>query len=136
MKNLGTYESACGSERILLVEDYENLREITTRTLRKQGYEVVEAKDGAEAVNLLKECQPFDLLFTDVYLPGSMNGVEIAEEAKRIQPGIKILYTTEDIENAVVRNRQLDPGVNLVKKPYLREELLGKVHELLDSGDG
>ena len=71
MKNLGTYESACGSERILLVEDYENLREITTRTLRKQGYEVVEAKDGAEAVNLLKECQPFDLLFTDVYLPGS-----------------------------------------------------------------
>ena len=91
--------------------------------------------DGKEAIKHLKDGQPFDLLFADIALPGGMNGVEIAEEVKRIQPGIKVLYTTGYAENAVAHNGQLDPGVTLVNKPYRRAELLEKVREIFSSED-
>ncbi|MCZ6772585.1 MAG: PAS domain S-box protein, partial [Proteobacteria bacterium] len=130
-----TPEFALGSERILVVEDDERLRAIPVRTLRKRGYEIVEAVDGKAAIKHLRDSQPFDLLFTDVVLPGGMNGVKIAEQANRIQPNIKVLYTTGYAENAVVHSGQLDPDVPLLNKPYSRAELLGKVRALLDSGD-
>ncbi len=95
----------------------------------------MEAGDGKEAIKHLKGSQPFDLLFTDIVLPGGMNGVEIAEQAKRIQPNIKVIFTTGYAEKAVVHSGQLDPSAALLSKPYRREELLGKVHALLDSGD-
>jgi CheY-like chemotaxis protein len=124
-----------GTERILVVEDDKNVRDIPVSILRNQGYVIVEAGDGKEAINRLKDGQPFDLLFTGVVLPGGMNGVEIAKEAKRIQPNIKVLYTTGYAENAVVHNEQLDPGVTLVNKPYSRVELLEKVRAMLGSED-
>ncbi len=130
-----TQEYARGSERILVVEDDPNVRKGPVKILRDQGYEVVEAGNGEEAINHLKTGQSFDLLFTDVVLPGGMTGVEIAEEAKRRQPGIKVLYATGYAENAVVHNGHLDPGVILVNKPYRRAELLGKVRAVLDSED-
>ena len=130
-----TQEYALGSERILVVEDDEHLRVVPVRTLRNQGYEVVEAGDGKEAIKHLKDGRAFDLLFTDVVLPGGMNGVEIAEEAKRIHPNIKVLFTTGYAENAVVHNGMLDPGVTLVNKPYRRVALLEKVRAILDSED-
>ncbi len=111
------------------------MRAVPVRTLRNQGYEVVEAGDSKEAIERLKDGQPFDLLFTDVVLPGGMNGVQIAEQAKRIQLNIKVIFTTGYAENAVVHNGQLDPDVTLVNKPYRRAELLGKVRAMLDSGD-
>ena len=129
-------EFAQGSERILVVEDDPGVRKGAVAILRSHGYEVVEAGDGNEAIDHLKTGQSFDLLFTDVVLPGGMNGVEIAEQAKRLQPSIKVLYTSGYAENAVVHNGQLDPGVTVVTKPYRRAELLGKVRTLLDSGDG
>ncbi len=124
-----------GTERILVVEDDKNVRDIPVSILRNQGYVIVEAGDGKEAINRLKDGQPFDLLFTDVVLQGGMNGVEIAKEAKRIQPNIKVLYTTGYAENAVVHNGQLDPGVTLVNKPFNRVELLEKVRAMLGSED-
>ena len=130
-----TREFALGSERILVVEDDENVRRDPVIILRDQGYEVEEAGDGKEAIQHLQNGQPFDLLFTDIVLPGGMNGVQIAEEAKRIQPNIKVIFTTGYAETAVVQNGQLDPSVTLINKPYRREELLDKVHALLDSGD-
>lgn len=90
-------------------------------------------RNGEEAIEHLKTGRPFDLLFTDIVLPGGMNGVEIAEEAKRRQPNIKVLYATGYAESAVVHSGRLDPGVILVNKPYRRAELLEKVRAILDS---
>lgn len=130
-----TTEFTPGSERILVVEDNEGVREIPAGILRNQGYQVVEAEDGEEAIRHLQDGPPFDLLFTDIALPGGMNGVQIAEQAKRIQPDIKVLFTTGYAENAVARNGKLDPGITLVNKPYRRTELLEKVRAMLDSTD-
>ncbi len=124
-----------GSERILVVEDDQNVRKVPVTILRDQGYEVVEAGDGKEAINHLKDGQSFDLLFTDVVLPGGMNGVDIADHAIKLQPNIKVLYTTGYVENSVVNNGKLDPGATLVSKPYRRVELLEKVRAALDNND-
>ena len=130
-----TPEFAPGSERILVVEDDESVREIPATILRDHGYEVVEAADARQAVRHLKDGPPFDLLFTDIVLPGGMNGVEIAEQAIRIQPGIRVLYTTGYAENSVVHHGRLDPANTLVNKPYRRAELLEKVRAMLDGKD-
>ncbi len=124
-----------GSECILVVEDDPSVREISVNILRDQGYEVVEASDGVAAIELLKGGRPFDLLFSDIVLPGGLNGVEIAEEAKRIQPSIKVLYTTGYAENAFALQSQLDPAATLVSKPYRRVELLKKVRAILENSD-
>lgn len=125
-----------GSERILIVEDDEDIRDVAVSILRKQGYEIIETKDGREALDQLKTGQPFDLLFTDVILPGGMSGVEIAKEAKRQQPNILVLYTTGYAENAVFHQAQLDPDMALVNKPYRSAELLDKIREMFDSAGG
>jgi len=124
---------ARGSERILLVEDDENLREIPVKMLRKQGYEVVEAGDGKEAIKHLQDCQTFDLLFIDVVLPGGLSGFEIADGIKRIQPDIKVLYTSGYAEGAFASQEHLDSNVTLLKKPYHQKELLAEVRLALDS---
>lgn len=130
-----TLEFALGSERVLVVEDDDDLRKIPTGILEEQGYEVVEARDGKEAIKHLQEDQPIDLLFTDVVLPGGMNGAEIAKEAKRIQPNIKILFTSGYSENIVAHKGKLEQGVILVDKPYRRAELLKRVREILSGSD-
>ena len=122
-----------GHERILVVEDDERVRDIPASILRAHGYEVVEVNDGAQAMAALRGNPPFDLLFTDVVLPGGMNGVEIAKQARLLQPNIKTLYTTGYTENAVIHHGELDPGVMLVSKPYRRREFLEKVRAMLDS---
>ena len=125
-----------GSERVLVVEDEPAVRAVPVTILRDQGYEVVEAGDGREAIEQLQAGRPFDLLFTDVVLPGAMNGTEIAAEAKRLQPEIEVLYTTGYAENAVVHHGTLEPGVTLINKPYRRAELLGKIRATLDGEGG
>jgi DNA-binding NtrC family response regulator len=77
--------------RVLVVEDDEAVRNIATRFIRGQGYDVYEAGNGKEAVELLRSEQLFDILFTDVMLPGGMTGVEVAENAAKYQPDIKVL---------------------------------------------
>jgi PAS domain S-box-containing protein len=114
-------------ERILVVEDDPAVREVPVSILRAQGYDIVEATDAVEAMARLRDGAPFDLLFTDIALPGGMSGVDIADAAKDIQPDIKVLYTTGYTENALVHRGNLEPGTNLVNKPYRRTELLEKV---------
>ncbi len=125
-------DSTDGSERILLVEDDEDLRKVPARFLDNAGYRVVEAKNSEEAIHHMLNEEAFDMLFTDVVLPGGMNGVEIAERAKLLQPNIKILFTTGYAENAIVHNGTLDPGVEVITKPYRRAELLEKIRKILD----
>jgi CheY-like chemotaxis protein len=121
-----------GSERILIVEDDETVREIPVSYLRQQGYDIVEAENGEEAVRCLQENGPFHLLFTDIVLPGGMNGVEIAKEAKRLLPDIKILYTTGYADTAVIENHLLNNDNTFIRKPYEFKDLVEIVRSLLD----
>jgi CheY-like chemotaxis protein len=108
------------------------VRNVPVKILRGQGYEIVEAANGKEAIEHLETGQPCDLLFADVVLPGGMNGVELAEEAKRIRPSITVLHTTGYAENAVMRRGELVEEIMMVNKPYRRAELLEKIRATLD----
>ena len=123
--------SAIGAETVLVVEDDESLRRYTTEILTELGYDVIEASDGHDALRLLDRHQ-VDLLFTDVVMPGGMNGRELADEAVRRKRGLKVLFTTGYTRNAIVHHGRLDPGVEMVAKPFTFAELSAKVRALLD----
>jgi PAS domain S-box-containing protein len=121
---------AIGTEKILIVEDDDALRACSVEILSELGYEVVEAKNGAVALDVLGRSE-VDLLFTDVVLPGGMNGRQLADEAIRRRPGLKVLFTTGYTRNAIVHG-QLDAGVQMIGKPFSFRELGAMVRELLD----
>ena len=123
---------AIGAETILVVEDDEALRECTTEALRELGYSVLEARDGPSALRDL-ERHHVDLLFTDVVMPGGMNGRELANEAVFRRPGLRVLLTTGYTRNAIVHHGRLDAGVHMIGKPFSFGELSAKVRVLLDS---
>lgn len=124
-------ETFIGKARILVVEDDPDVREIPVMVLSEGGYEVVEAEDGKSAVEHLENGPPFDLLFTDVVLPHGMTGVDIADEALRLQPGIRILFTTGYTENVSALSNRIREGAGLITKPYRGAELLKKVNDIL-----
>jgi signal transduction histidine kinase/DNA-binding response OmpR family regulator len=124
---------AIGTESILVVEDDEALRKYATEILRELGYRVVEAESGAAALEILGRDSEIDLLFSDVVMPGGMNGRQLADEAIRRRPGLKVLFTTGYTRNAIVHHGRLDPGIHLITKPFTYATLAGKVRELLDS---
>ena len=131
-----THEFALGSKCILVIEDDARVRKVLVRILHNQGYEITEATDGKGALEHLQSGQIFDLLLTDVMLPGGINGVGIAKKAKLIQPNIKVLYASGYAKNFLYRNEKLDPNATMISKPYNQEELLKKVRGMLDSEDG
>ncbi|MDO8298420.1 PAS domain-containing sensor histidine kinase [Lacisediminimonas sp.] len=124
---------AGGSETILLVEDDEFVRRYAQIQLSTLGYTVLTAENGHRALDLMRGPHAIDLLFTDVVMPG-MSGRELADEARKLRPGIKVLYTSGYTENAIVHHGRLDPGVLLLGKPYRRAELAGKIREALMAG--
>lgn len=123
---------AIGAETILVVEDDEALRDYTTEVLGELGYAVLRARDGASALQVL-ERQHVDLLFTDVVMPGGMNGRELADEASRRYAGLKVLFTTGYTRNAIVHHGRLDAGVHMIGKPFSFAELSAKIRGLLDT---
>lgn len=126
-----------GSERILLVEDDPAVRQIPVQILTAAGYTILESGNGADALSLLADQGPVDLLFVDVVLPGTMNGAETATQAEILQPGLKILFTTGYSRNATFHGERLEPGVNLIAKPYRKADLLRSVRQALDgTSDG
>jgi signal transduction histidine kinase len=120
-----------GAETILVVEDHDQLREYSTSVLRELGYQVLEARQGGEALELLKARKDVQLLFTDVVLPG-LNGRELADEALRVRPDLKVLFTSGYTRNAIVHNGRLDEGVDLISKPFTFAALAAKVRQVLD----
>ena len=103
--------------------------------LRELGYRVLEAHDGPSALRLLERQEgKVDLLFTDVVLPSGMTGAVVAQEARMIRPGIKILFTTGYARNAIVHHGRLDPGVELITKPFAYADLAARVRDMLDRG--
>ena len=121
-----------GSERILLVEDDELVRAHVAMQLEQLGYRVACAGNGPEALATLAHDQGFDLLFTDIVMPGGMNGRKLAEEASRLVPGLRVLFTSGYTEQAMLHQGSLGAGMRLLAKPYRRQELALRVREALD----
>jgi signal transduction histidine kinase/ActR/RegA family two-component response regulator len=121
-----------GHETILAVDDDETVRITVAVMLEDLGYRVITARSGVEAEEILLRSPEIDLVFTDVVMPGPVNGRQLAERARRIKPGIKILFTSGYTENAIVHNGQLDPGLELLSKPYDVTLLAAKVRRVLD----
>jgi PAS domain S-box-containing protein len=120
-----------GSEKILLVEDDAMVRRLVVMQLTKLGYRVVSAVGGSEALEVLKREDGFDLLFTDVVMPGGLNGRELANEARKLVPGLRVVFTSGYAENAVVNDGRLGNGVHLLNKPYRRSELATRIRDAL-----
>jgi CheY-like chemotaxis protein len=120
-------------ETVLVVEDDSNLRHYTTEALRELRYRVLEAPSGCAALDALDRHAEIDLLLTDVVLAGEMNGRVLADEALRRRPGLKVLFMTGYTSNAIVHHGRLDPGVNLIGKPFAYAELASKVRRVIDS---
>jgi PAS domain S-box-containing protein len=118
--------------RILVVDDDEQLREGVSEQLISLGYSPVLASNGREALDVMAREPHIDLLFTDVVMPG-MNGREVAEEARLMQPDLKVLFTSGYFEGALLRNGKLDANVQLLTKPYRKQKLAEKVEEALRS---
>jgi len=128
-----TAASEPGTETILLVEDEANLRYLARQFLEKQGYRVIDAADGAVAMQIAVAHEGMiHLLLTDVIMPG-MNGRELAQRISEIRPNVKILYMSGYTENVIGRNGTLDAGVRLLQKPFTLRDLKSKVREVLDT---
>jgi PAS domain S-box-containing protein len=122
-----------GQETILLVEDEANVRRLARQYLENQGYKILEAEDGAAALQIVDGHQgPIDLLLTDVIMPG-MNGRELAAHITSLLPGLRVLYMSGYTENAIGHDGMLDPGINLLQKPFSLPSLKDRVREILDS---
>jgi DNA-binding response OmpR family regulator len=122
-----------GTETILLVEDEANLRYLARQYLEKQGYRVIEAADGAVAMQIAVAHEgTIHLLLTDVIMPG-MNGAELAQRISEIRPNVKILYMSGYTENVIGHNGTLNDGVRLLQKPFNLRDLKSKVREVLDA---
>jgi CheY-like chemotaxis protein len=119
------------NETILVVEDEERVRQLSVSLLQELGYQVIDAPDGATALALLERTPRVDLLFTDVGLP-RMNGRQLADEARRRHPHLKVLFTTGYAKNAIVHHGRLDPDVQLIGKPFTFAQLSEKVRKVLD----
>ena len=122
-----------GSEVILLVEDAEPLRKLALMFLKENGYQVLEAGDGLEALQLMRENRsPIDLLLTDVVMPG-INGRVLAERLAPRQPRMKVLYMSGYTDSFIAGHGVLEAGVHLLHKPFTEETLVRKVREVLDA---
>ena len=119
--------SASGRATILMVEDDEDVLAVTAESLRELGYQVVTAVTAARALDILRSDQPVDLLFSDVVIPGGADGAQLAVEARRVRPQLKVLLTSGYAAAALNLEHRLPDTLEVVAKPYEREELAHKV---------
>jgi PAS domain S-box-containing protein len=126
-------KSLQGSETILLVEDEEIVRKLACTILQKNGYKVLEAPNGEEALRIVQgqNGNPIHLLVTDVVMPG-MSGRQLADHLERLRPEMKILYISGYTDNAIVHHGVLEKGIDYIQKPFTIEGLARKVREVLD----
>ena len=122
-------------ETVLLVEDEAKVRKLTSRLLGTLGYGVIEASDGGSAVAALENPSRVDLLLTDVVLPDAMSGPQIAEEARRRNPEIKVLFMSGYVSEALYQHDLSEGNVEVLAKPFRKRELAQRVRSALDSGN-
>lgn len=137
--NLGTQNGKVpvtgGQEKILVVEDELDVRNTAVTMLEGLGYHIVAAETGEEALKILTSGIKFDLLFTDVVMPGPVSSTALAKQAKQLLPELKILFTSGYSYNALIIDGRLERGVNLLSKPYRHDELAMKIRQVLDDAD-
>ncbi len=114
---------AGGNETILVVEDDVMVRNFVISQLQNLGYKPIAAADSRAALSYVESGEPFDLLFTDVVMPGGMSGRELADAVAKQRPGTKVLYTSGYTDDSIVHHGRLDPGVLLLTKPYRHHQL-------------
>lgn len=122
---------ASAGECVLLVEDNELVRNHGIRLLHSLGYRVIAARSGGEALALLQQGLECDLLFTDVVMPGGINGPELAEAARRLNPRLPVIYTSGFTDNALVPENEAPGEIRLLRKPYRRESLAAMLRAAL-----
>jgi PAS domain S-box-containing protein len=121
-----------GGETILVVEDDPDVRTLTVTLLSELGYEILEASDAAGALRVLDGSPRINLLFTDVVLPGGMNGPELAAEIRRRRPGMAMLFTSGYTEEAIIHQDRLEDEIELLNKPFKRSDLAQKIRAVLE----
>jgi CheY-like chemotaxis protein len=115
---------------ILVVEDDGEVRSVLSEILLDAGYNVIAARGGEEAIPLLESERKIDLLFTDIVMPGRLNGIELAREAKRLRPDLRIIYTTGYADAELFRREGIDPRA-ILSKPYLPGQVEEEIAEAL-----
>ncbi|UGQ48578.1 hybrid sensor histidine kinase/response regulator [Massilia endophytica] len=123
-----------GDQTILVVEDDPTVQAMVVETLTGLGYKVLKADNAEDALAVLKAGVHCDLLFTDVVMPGSLRTPELARQAKALLPHLEVLFTSGYTQNAIIHGGRLDPGVQLLSKPYRREDLARKISAILKPG--
>ena len=134
IETLGNLTDAPRAEQgqtVLIVDDEATVRMLVTEVLEDLGYMAIEAGDGASALKVLQSDIRIDLLVTDVGLPGGMNGRQVAEAARVMRPGLKTLFITGYAENAVVGNGHLEPGMQVLTKPFVMETLATRIKDVI-----
>jgi CheY-like chemotaxis protein len=118
-------------ETVLVVDDEAVIRTLVAEVLGDLGYDAIEAEDGASGLRILQSDTVVDLLVTDVGLPGGMNGRQLADAARARRPGLPVLFITGYAENAAVSGHQLEPGMQVLTKPFTLEVLAARIRGML-----
>jgi CheY-like chemotaxis protein len=119
-------------ETVLLVEDEDAVRNACRRILERAGFQVIEASNGSQALAQMAD-QPFDLLLTDVIMPGGVSGRDLAERLQQVRPDLPVLFMSGYSADAIATRGVLEAGISVVEKPFTTSDLLGKVRALLPS---
>jgi len=120
--------------KILVVDDNQGVLGIAVDQLTSLGYRVIAASNGADALEMLRNDDEVDLLFTDVVMPGELAGRALADKARDLRPGLKVLFSSGYFEGALVGKGELDTDVQFLSKPYRKQELAQKIEEVLSVG--
>ena len=129
-------KSPLGTETVLLAEDDQGVRRIAREFLKMKGYQVLEAGNATEALQIARDCPgPIHLLLTDIVMPG-LKGEELVERVMSIRPDLKVLYMSAYTEDAIVNLGILAPGTNFIEKPFGPEDLARKVRKVLEAVAG
>ncbi len=127
----GVAPRAAEGETVLVVDDEPTVRMLVTEVLQELGYTAIEVADGSTGLQVLRSDQRIDLLITDVGLPGGINGRQVADGAREVRPDLKVLFITGYAENAVVGNGHLEPGMQVLAKPFPMEALATRIRDLM-----
>jgi len=120
-------------ETVLVVDDEPTVRMLIVEVLQEAGYVALEAEDGPSGLKILQSEARVDLLITDVGLPGGLNGRQVADAARLTRPDLKVLFVTGFAENAAVGNGHLEPGMEVITKPFAMAELANKITDMIES---
>jgi len=122
---------AAAGETVLVVDDEPTVRMLIVDALQELGYACAEAADGPAGLRLLQSNARFDLLITDVGLPGGLNGRQVADAARALRPGLKVMFITGYAENAALNHGHIQPGMEVLTKPFAVSDLAARVDRMM-----